>query len=198
MYFIKRYLPSGVSVSDLFTFYSSFLTSSLHSVWNTVIIFKQTELIVWSTQSPVILGALCGSTSVPIFTTFGFILARRACYSLTLSLCVCCRLQQLDRLCQSSAQQVCELLAKQNQLMQERNALREEMQNLRTKVQTRTSPTRSVVNAVEASEWLSLFLDWRLYSSEFTGKLYSGAFVWNFHIGLKIVFLATKEIFWVH
>ncbi|XP_026210286.1 serologically defined colon cancer antigen 8 homolog isoform X1 [Anabas testudineus] len=41
------------------------------------------------------------------------------------------RLQQLDRHCQSSAQQVCELLAKQNQLMQERNTLSEEMQNLR-------------------------------------------------------------------
>uniref|UniRef100_A0A3Q2ZLK9 SHH signaling and ciliogenesis regulator sdccag8 n=1 Tax=Kryptolebias marmoratus TaxID=37003 RepID=A0A3Q2ZLK9_KRYMA len=41
------------------------------------------------------------------------------------------RLQQLDRHCQSSAQQVCELLAKQNQLMQERNALSEELQNLR-------------------------------------------------------------------
>lgn len=41
------------------------------------------------------------------------------------------RLQQLDRHCQSSAQQVCELLAKQSQLMQERNALSEEMQNLR-------------------------------------------------------------------
>ncbi|XP_033835239.1 serologically defined colon cancer antigen 8 homolog [Periophthalmus magnuspinnatus] len=36
------------------------------------------------------------------------------------------RLQQLDRHCQSSAQQVCELLAKQNQLMHERNALAEE------------------------------------------------------------------------
>ncbi|XP_040905137.1 serologically defined colon cancer antigen 8 homolog [Toxotes jaculatrix] len=41
------------------------------------------------------------------------------------------RLQQLDRHCQSSAQQVCELLAKQNQLMQERNTLTEEMQSLR-------------------------------------------------------------------
>uniref|UniRef100_A0A3Q3PZQ3 Serologically defined colon cancer antigen 8 n=1 Tax=Monopterus albus TaxID=43700 RepID=A0A3Q3PZQ3_MONAL len=41
------------------------------------------------------------------------------------------RLQQLDRYCQNSAQQVCELLAKQNQLMQERNTLTEEMQNLR-------------------------------------------------------------------
>ncbi|XP_059215526.1 serologically defined colon cancer antigen 8 homolog [Centropristis striata] len=40
------------------------------------------------------------------------------------------RLQQLDRHCQSSAQQVCELLAKQNQLMQERNTLTEEMQSL--------------------------------------------------------------------
>ncbi|CAK6967089.1 serologically defined colon cancer antigen 8 homolog [Scomber scombrus] len=41
------------------------------------------------------------------------------------------RLQQLDRHCQSSAQQVCELLAKQTQLMQERNTLNEEMKNLR-------------------------------------------------------------------
>uniref|UniRef100_A0A3Q3WMU2 Uncharacterized protein n=1 Tax=Mola mola TaxID=94237 RepID=A0A3Q3WMU2_MOLML len=42
------------------------------------------------------------------------------------------RLQQLDRHCQSSAQQVCELLAKQNQLMQERKMLTEEIQNLHT------------------------------------------------------------------
>ncbi|XP_068184238.1 serologically defined colon cancer antigen 8 homolog [Antennarius striatus] len=40
------------------------------------------------------------------------------------------RLQQLDCHCQNSAQQVCELLAKQNQLMQERNTLTEENQNL--------------------------------------------------------------------
>uniref|UniRef100_A0AAX7U2Y6 Serologically defined colon cancer antigen 8 n=1 Tax=Astatotilapia calliptera TaxID=8154 RepID=A0AAX7U2Y6_ASTCA len=46
------------------------------------------------------------------------------------------RLQQLDRHCQSSAQQVCELLAKQNQLMQERNTLSEEMQSLRIEVRT--------------------------------------------------------------
>ncbi|XP_015253711.1 PREDICTED: serologically defined colon cancer antigen 8 [Cyprinodon variegatus] len=44
------------------------------------------------------------------------------------------RLQQLDRHCQSSAQQVCELLAKQSQLMQERNALSEEMQQLRVEL----------------------------------------------------------------
>ncbi|XP_072292471.1 serologically defined colon cancer antigen 8 homolog [Eucyclogobius newberryi] len=44
------------------------------------------------------------------------------------------RLQQLDCHCQSSAQQVCELLAKQNQLMHERNALTEEMHNLRTEL----------------------------------------------------------------
>ncbi|XP_041645271.1 serologically defined colon cancer antigen 8 homolog isoform X2 [Cheilinus undulatus] len=44
------------------------------------------------------------------------------------------RLQQLDRHCQSSAQQVCELLAKQNQLMQERNTLSEEMQSLHTEL----------------------------------------------------------------
>lgn len=187
IYLSYRYLPSGVSRSDPFTFFSHFLTSSLHSVWNTVIIFKQTELIVWSTQSPVILGALCGSTPVPIFTTFGFILARRACYSLSLSLCVCaCRLQQLDRHCQSSAQQVCELLAKQNQLMQERNALSEEMQNLRTEVQTHTSPTRSVWHehrgvwrtpsrprddsVVSLQERDKVVLDKRIYGSEFTGK----------------------------
>uniref|UniRef100_A0A7N6AUF8 Serologically defined colon cancer antigen 8 n=1 Tax=Anabas testudineus TaxID=64144 RepID=A0A7N6AUF8_ANATE len=48
------------------------------------------------------------------------------------------RLQQLDRHCQSSAQQVCELLAKQNQLMQERNTLSEEMQNLRIEVHVHT------------------------------------------------------------
>ncbi|KAK5622825.1 hypothetical protein CRENBAI_024284 [Crenichthys baileyi] len=44
------------------------------------------------------------------------------------------RLQQLDRHCQSSAQQVCDLLAKQSQLMQERNVLSVEMQNLRVEV----------------------------------------------------------------
>ncbi|KAM9727849.1 serologically defined colon cancer antigen 8 homolog [Menidia menidia] len=44
------------------------------------------------------------------------------------------RLQQLDRHCQNSAQQVCELLAKQNQLMQERNALSEEMQTRRSEL----------------------------------------------------------------
>uniref|UniRef100_A0A8C6NIE9 SHH signaling and ciliogenesis regulator sdccag8 n=1 Tax=Nothobranchius furzeri TaxID=105023 RepID=A0A8C6NIE9_NOTFU len=48
------------------------------------------------------------------------------------------RLQQLDRHCQSSAQQVCELLAKQNQLMQERNTLCEELQSLRVTVHTHT------------------------------------------------------------
>uniref|UniRef100_A0A673BU51 Serologically defined colon cancer antigen 8 n=1 Tax=Sphaeramia orbicularis TaxID=375764 RepID=A0A673BU51_9TELE len=53
------------------------------------------------------------------------------CVCVCVCVCVCCRLQQLDRHCQSSAQQVCELLAKQNQLMQERNTLTEEMQNLR-------------------------------------------------------------------
>ncbi|KAK2824492.1 hypothetical protein Q5P01_021667 [Channa striata] len=46
------------------------------------------------------------------------------------------RLQQLDCHCQSSAQQVCELLAKQNQLMQERNTLAEEVQNLRAELST--------------------------------------------------------------
>ncbi|KAM6915926.1 serologically defined colon cancer antigen 8 homolog [Xenentodon cancila] len=45
------------------------------------------------------------------------------------------RLQQLDRHCQSSAQQVSELLAKQNKLMQERSTLDEEMQNLRTQLE---------------------------------------------------------------
>ncbi|XP_034040467.1 serologically defined colon cancer antigen 8 homolog isoform X2 [Thalassophryne amazonica] len=44
------------------------------------------------------------------------------------------RLQQLDRHCQSSAQQVCELLAKQKQLMHERNALTEETHKLRTQL----------------------------------------------------------------
>ncbi|KAM9804118.1 serologically defined colon cancer antigen 8 homolog [Neosynchiropus ocellatus] len=48
--------------------------------------------------------------------------------------CMKDRLQQLDRHCQNSAQQVCELLTKQNQLMQERNTLSEEMQVLRGQV----------------------------------------------------------------
>ncbi|XP_032396848.1 serologically defined colon cancer antigen 8 homolog isoform X2 [Etheostoma spectabile] len=51
------------------------------------------------------------------------------------------RLQQLDRHCQSSAQQVCELLAKQNQLMQERNTLTEEMQNLHIERRVNTLST---------------------------------------------------------
>ncbi|XP_071370174.1 serologically defined colon cancer antigen 8 homolog isoform X1 [Centroberyx affinis] len=54
------------------------------------------------------------------------------------------RLQQLDRHCQTSAQQVCELLAKQNQLMQERHTLTEEMQNLRIELpSTRRTDTLS-------------------------------------------------------
>lgn len=63
---------------------------------------------------------------------------------------VCCRLQQLDRHCQSSAQQVCELLAKQNQLMQERNTLSEEMQSLRIEVRTH----RGVCDCV----WLTVLI----------------------------------------
>uniref|UniRef100_A0A1A7X961 Serologically defined colon cancer antigen 8 n=1 Tax=Iconisemion striatum TaxID=60296 RepID=A0A1A7X961_9TELE len=55
------------------------------------------------------------------------------------------RLQQLDRHCQSSAQQVCELLAKQNQLMQERNTLSEELQSLQIK-----SPERARVGTLSA------------------------------------------------
>ncbi|XP_061084862.1 serologically defined colon cancer antigen 8 homolog isoform X1 [Conger conger] len=42
------------------------------------------------------------------------------------------RLQQLDEHCQASAQQVMELLGRQNQLMQERHILTEEMHNQRT------------------------------------------------------------------
>ncbi|XP_029690521.1 serologically defined colon cancer antigen 8 homolog isoform X2 [Takifugu rubripes] len=44
------------------------------------------------------------------------------------------RLQQLDHHCRSSAQQVCELLAKQSQLMQERKMLSEELRNQHTEV----------------------------------------------------------------
>lgn len=51
------------------------------------------------------------------------------------------RLQQLDRHCQSSAQQVYELLAKQNQLMQERNTLTEEMQSLHMERRVNTVST---------------------------------------------------------
>ncbi|XP_068424728.1 serologically defined colon cancer antigen 8 homolog [Clinocottus analis] len=51
------------------------------------------------------------------------------------------RLQQLDRHCQSSAQQVYELLAKQNQLMQERNTLAEEMQSLHMERRVHTVST---------------------------------------------------------
>lgn len=45
-----------------------------------------------------------------------------------------CRLQQLDQHCQSSAQQVMELLSRQNQLVHERQLLTEEMHNLRVQV----------------------------------------------------------------
>ncbi|XP_046885133.1 serologically defined colon cancer antigen 8 homolog isoform X2 [Hypomesus transpacificus] len=49
------------------------------------------------------------------------------------------RLQQLDQHCQSSAQQVLELLARQNQLTQERHVLNEEMQNLRIQLPSANS-----------------------------------------------------------
>ncbi|XP_062320059.1 serologically defined colon cancer antigen 8 homolog [Osmerus eperlanus] len=49
------------------------------------------------------------------------------------------RLQQLDQHCQSSAQQVLELLARQNQLTQERHVLTEEMQNLRIQLPSANS-----------------------------------------------------------
>ncbi|XP_028975934.2 serologically defined colon cancer antigen 8 homolog isoform X3 [Esox lucius] len=54
------------------------------------------------------------------------------------------RLQQLDRHSQSSAQQVMELLARQNQLMQERHLLTEEMQNLR--IQVHSQPCMSLLH----------------------------------------------------
>ncbi|KAL4640826.1 hypothetical protein GN956_G11663 [Arapaima gigas] len=50
------------------------------------------------------------------------------------------RLQQLDQHCQASAQQVMELLSRQNQLMQERQALTEEMQNLRMQLPATGGP----------------------------------------------------------
>ena len=60
----------------------------------------------------------------------------RVCARVCVCACVCvCRLQQLDQHCQSSAQQVLELLARQNQLTQERHVLNEEMQNLRIQVE---------------------------------------------------------------
>lgn len=80
------------SISDLFLFFSnvSWSTLSVEKAY-TAVISLQTVLIVWSTQSPVILKAFCGSSSLSIFTTFGFILARRVRSSHTLlsQYCVC-------------------------------------------------------------------------------------------------------------
>lgn len=45
-----------------------------------------------------------------------------------------CRLQQLDQHCQTSAQQVMELLDRENQLVHERQLLTEEMHILRVQV----------------------------------------------------------------
>ena len=65
-----------------------------------------------------------------------YILCVCVCVCVRACVCVCvCRLQQLDQHCQSSAQQVLELLARQNQLTQERHVLTEEMQNLRIQVE---------------------------------------------------------------
>ncbi|KAJ8387332.1 hypothetical protein AAFF_G00158280 [Aldrovandia affinis] len=50
------------------------------------------------------------------------------------------RLQQLDQHCQASAQQVMELLGRQNQLMQERRVLSEEMHNLHAQVPDTARP----------------------------------------------------------
>ncbi|KAJ8360262.1 hypothetical protein SKAU_G00167870 [Synaphobranchus kaupii] len=50
------------------------------------------------------------------------------------------RLKQLDEHCQASAQQVMELLSRQNQLMQERDILTEEMHNLRTQLPATARP----------------------------------------------------------
>ncbi|XP_053731748.1 serologically defined colon cancer antigen 8 homolog isoform X2 [Synchiropus splendidus] len=57
--------------------------------------------------------------------------------------CMKDRLLQLDRHCQNSAQQVCELLTKQNQLMQERNTLSEETQVLRGQLSNSKQVTQS-------------------------------------------------------
>ncbi|XP_041865753.1 serologically defined colon cancer antigen 8 homolog isoform X2 [Melanotaenia boesemani] len=53
------------------------------------------------------------------------------------------RLQQLDRYCQNSAEQTCELLAKQNQLMEERRTLTEEVLNLRAEIRRRKNDPQS-------------------------------------------------------
>ncbi|XP_064174313.1 serologically defined colon cancer antigen 8 homolog [Anguilla rostrata] len=53
------------------------------------------------------------------------------------------RLQQLDEHCQTSAQQVMELLSRQNQLMQERHILTEEMHNRLTQVPATARPEPS-------------------------------------------------------
>ncbi|KAF5893253.1 serologically defined colon cancer antigen 8, partial [Clarias magur] len=51
-------------------------------------------------------------------------------------------LQQLDQHCQSSAQQVMELLNRQDQLVHERQLLTEEMHNLRVRVRPRLAATQ--------------------------------------------------------
>lgn len=57
---------------------------------HTAVTLMYTVLITWSTQSPVILKALCGSSSLSIFTTFGFISARRVRSSHTVSVNIVC------------------------------------------------------------------------------------------------------------
>lgn len=94
---------------------------------------------------------------LPIFTTFGCVKP----LSHTLGqhcacVCVFCRLQQLDRHCQSSAQQVCELLAKQSQLMQERNIFTEDMRNLHVEVTRWFRPAAADVTDHKNDVFLSL------------------------------------------
>lgn len=90
---------------------------------------------------------LCGSSSSNIYNIW--LCETPHTHSVnTAPVCVCvCRLQQLDRHCQSSAQQVCELLAKQSQLMQERRVFTEELRSHQVEVTLGLRPAAADVAA---------------------------------------------------
>lgn len=149
MFLLVYKTESGsVATSGSLLFSSCFTSSSALAVENThrcQIHVNNVDYLI-NTKS-VILKSLCGSSSFNIYNIWFYTSQEGMFLSHSFSqycVCVCCRLQQLDRHCQSSAQQVCELLAKQNQLMQERNTLSEEMQNLRIEVHVHTHTGGSV------------------------------------------------------
>lgn len=94
---------------------------------------------------------------LPIFTTFGCVKPPHT-HLVNTRLCVFCRLQQLDRHCQSSAQQVCELLAKRNQLsqLQEGELFPEELRERHVEVTPSLRPAAADVAAHGSDVFLSL------------------------------------------